>query len=395
MIDLVVAGGGPIGLAAAIEARMAGLSGVVVEPRPSPIDKACGEGLMPGAIAALQRLGVDPPGHPLAGISYRAGGRRADHPFRNGPGRGVRRTALHAVLATRAGELGVEVVVGRVAGVEQGDDSVTVRMAGAGSPGAGAGSLGARAARGVGVGIRARWMLGADGLHSTVRELVGLATAPAARLTTRPAIRPATPAEPAGAHGRSRRFGLRRHFAVTPWSDFVEVHWTPVLEHGPAEVYVTPVGGPDGGPGSEVGVAVLGPQLTDYEEAIRSVPALAERLEGAETTSAVRGAGPLRQRTRARTAGRVLLVGDASGYVDALTGEGIRVGLAQAAAAIRCLTAGDPARYEREWRWATRDYRMLTSGLVALGDSPLRRAIVPTACALPGVYGAIVERLAR
>lgn len=355
MIDVLVAGGGPIGLAVAIEARLAGLNVTVVEPRRGPIDKACGEGLMPGAVAALARLGVDPPGHPLTGISYQDRERRVDHGFRHGSGRGVRRTVLHAALGERAREVGVELVVGRVDSFAQDADSVTASL---GGPGEADGPTG---------DIRARWMLGADGLHSTVRELAGLA-APSRR---------------------APRFGLRRHFAVAPWSDLVEVHWTRVPGGGLAEVYVTPVGA------TEVGVAVLAPQHTDYDAAVFSVPRLAERLEGAATTTSTRGAGPLLQRTRARTAGRVLLVGDASGYVDAITGEGIRVGLAQARAAIECIAAGDSSWYERAWRRVTRDYRMLTSGLVALGNSPVRGAIVPAARLLPGVYGAIVERLAR
>ena len=107
----------------------------------------------------------------------------------------------------------------------------------------------------------------------------------------------------------------------------------------------------------------------------------------------MRGAGPLRQRTTNRTAGRVRLVGDASGYVDALTGEGIRVGLAQAAAVVAHLD--DAAGYERAWSATTRDYRALTSGLVAMATSPLRGAIVPAAVHLPGAFGAVVERLAR
>jgi flavin-dependent dehydrogenase len=342
MTDILVVGGGPVGLAAAIEARMAGFSAVVLEPRTAPIDKACGEGLMPGAVEALARLGVDPPGHVLRGIGYLDGSRRVDHVFRHGVGRGVRRTALHAALAARAAEAGVEFAEGRLRSLVQATDAVTVGLAD-------------------GRELRARWMIGADGLHSTVREIVGLAPRPE----------------------RRRRFGLRRHLAVAPWSDLVEVHWTPV-----AEVYVTPVGE------QEVGVAVLGPQHFDYDEVVSSVPALASRVSGAAVSSELLGAGPLRQRVRGRVVGRVLLAGDASGYVDAITGEGIRIGLAEARAAIACLAAGDPDRYEREWLRATRSYRMLTTGLVRLGGSPLRPAIVPLARSLPAVYGAIVERLA-
>lgn len=338
-VDVLVVGGGPVGLAAAIEARLAGRDVVVLEPRATPVDKACGEGLMPGTVRALARLGVDPAGWELRGIAYRSGaGRGVDHAFRSGPGRGVRRTTLHAALAARAAELGVPVVPGRVTRVDQDDGSVTAG------------------------GVRARWLLAADGLHSTVRRAVGLEARPAA--------------------ARRRRYGIRRHLALAPWSDLVEVHWGPR-----AEAYVTPVAA------GVVGVAVLGPPRTDWDAAVGAIPALAERLAGAPAVGATLGAGPLRQRTTARTAGRVLLVGDASGYVDALTGEGLRVGLAQARAAVA--TLGDPAAYERAWRAVTRDYRALTGALVAWASSPARGAVVPVAAAAPWCYGGVVERLAR
>ena len=94
--------------------------------------------------------------------------------------------------------------------------------------------------------------------------------------------------------------------------------------------------------------------------------------------------------------GRVLLVGDAAGYVDALTGEGIAVGIAQARAAVAAVAAGDPARYARDWRRVTRRHDLLTRGLVAATRHPaLRRRIVPAAAALPGVFGAAVNQLAR
>lgn len=337
--DVLVAGGGPVGLAAAIEARLAGHDVVVVEPRPGAIDKACGEGLMPGTLRALTRLGVDPDGHVLRGISYRAPGRHVDHPFRSGPGRGVRRTTLHAALAARAAELGVRVEQGRVTEVDQDADGVHAG------------------------GVDARWLLACDGLHSTVRRAVGLDA------DERPA-------------GGRRRFGLRRHFRVAPWTDLVEVHWAPA-----AEAYVTPVGA------DLVGVALLGPPGMAFDDVLAGVPELVDRLGDAEPAGGVRGAGPLRQRAVRRTAGRVRLVGDASGYVDALTGEGLRVGLAQARAAV--LTLDDPRAYERAWVEATRDYRLLTGGLVAWATSPLRRGIVPVAAGIPPLFGAIVERLAR
>jgi flavin-dependent dehydrogenase len=338
--DVAVVGGGPVGLAAAIEARLAGLTVVLIEQRLGVIDKACGEGLMPGAIPILRRLGVDPVGMPIMGITYLQGAHRVTHRFAGSPGRGVRRTTLHAALSARAREMGVERVTVKVDELTQTDAAVTINGT-----------------------ITARYLLGCDGLHSTVARLVRLA-------------RPAPT--------RRRRYGIRQHYAMAPWGDTVEIYYG----HR-AEIYVTPIAE------NEVGVAMLGRQHTDFEAELAAVPALAARLHGHELASSRRGAGPFRQRTTARIAGRVLLVGDASGYVDAITGEGLRLGFAQAAEAVRAVLADAPTSYERAWRRETRAFRVTTTALVRAATSPLRRVIVPLSAALPGRFGAVVESLAR
>ncbi|SMQ62788.1 NAD(P)/FAD-dependent oxidoreductase [Agreia sp. VKM Ac-1783] len=343
-VDVAIVGAGPVGLAAAIEARLAGLSVGVIEPRSFPIDKACGEGLMPGAVDALARLGIHPPGIPIAGFRYTDAIRSAEHRFAGGSGLGVRRTALHDALAARADELGVTRVDTRVSDVVQNAGGVTVGD------------------------VRASWLFACDGLHSTVRRLSGLERPPRARVDR-------------------RRFGLRKHYTIEPWTDLVEVHWV-----ADAEAYVTPLAG------GLVGVAVLGPPRTDFDEVLGRIPELNARLRDAGAEEGLRGAGPLRQRSSARSVGRVLLLGDASGYVDALTGEGIRVGLAHARAAVESIV-GQPARqakaYDREWSRVSRDFRVITSGLLAAAQSPLRPLIVPAARAMPALFGAAVERLAR
>nr|WP_275889539.1 FAD-dependent monooxygenase [Nakamurella flavida] len=333
----MVVGAGPAGLAAALHARARGLRVAVLDPRVAPIDKACGEGLMPGALAGLRGLGVTVTGQPIAGIRYLASGSCAEARFRAGPGAGVRRTDLAAALSTAAQDRGVQVHRATAGPVTQDADGVTV------------------------AGIRARYLIAADGLHSPVRRGLGL-DAP---------VRGAP------------RWGLRRHFPVAPWTDLVEVHWS---RH--AEAYVTPVG-----PG-QVGVAVLSGVRGSFDDHLAAFASLADRLAGVPGTP-VRGAGPLRQRARRRVAGRVLLVGDAAGYVDALTGEGIAVALAGAAAAVDCLARDRPQEYEAAWTAATRRYRWLTAGLLAASRvTPVRRALVPAASALPAVFGGVVDALA-
>ncbi|TBN58174.1 FAD-dependent monooxygenase [Glaciihabitans arcticus] len=354
-MSVLVIGGGPIGLAAAIEARLAGFSVTVVEPRylePGGIDKACGEGLMPGALPLLERLGVHPEGMPLRGVSYRSASRHVDHLFENGDGLGVRRTTLQTALAERAAELGVVTMPGRAHRIEQDDSGVSVTLA---------------APSGITPDVlRADWVLGCDGLHSVVRREIGLNTA--INRTSR----------------ARRRFGFRQHFAVAPWSELIEVHWTPSVE-----AYVTPVSP------TVTGIALLGPPGTDFLAEIAKVPELAIRLLGAAPASALRGAGPFHTRARKPSEGRVLLVGDASGYVDAITGEGLRLGFEQARVAVANVTAGTPRGYDSDWRRVTRDFRALTNGLVSVANGPLRSAIVPLAQRLPRVYGSVVERLAR
>jgi flavin-dependent dehydrogenase len=338
VIDLLVVGGGPAGLATAMHGARAGLEVVVVERRSGPIDKACGEGLMPHTVRHLHRLGVQAPGKPFRGISYLDGDRRVDAPFKCGTGRGVRRTALHAALLEAATSVGVRIVHEEVGDVSQDETSV---QAG---------------------GRRARYLAAADGLHSPIRRSFGLA---------QPSAGP-------------RRWGIRRHVQTAPWSDYVEVHWA-----AGAEAYVTPVAD------DCVGIAVLTSRRGGFDSHLGEFPALKERVHGCPH-GPDRAAGPLRQKVSSRTAGRVLLVGDAAGYVDALTGEGLGLAFGAAELLVNCVVADRPGEYDRHWRQMSRRYRLLTAALLhASASAPVRSHIVPAALALRKAFVQAVNLLAQ
>jgi flavin-dependent dehydrogenase len=337
VIDLLVGGGGPAGLATALYAARAGLEVVVVERRLGDLDKACGEGMMPHTLAHLAHLGVDPKGRELRGISYFGGGRRVDATFRAGHGRGVRRTVLHAALRDAADDAGVRFVHEDVGPVTQ--DASSVRVG----------------------NLEARYLAAADGLHSPIRRSLGLD-----RVSPGP-----------------RRWGIRRHVEIAPWTDSVEVHWAPG-----AEAYVTPVAD------DCVGIAILSSTRGGFDGHFDEFPTLRERVHG-HAHGPDRAAGPLRQTAHSRTAGRVMLVGDAAGYVDALTGEGMGLAFGAARQLVSCVVADRPGDYDRRWRRVTRRYRLLTAGLVRAGGMPpVRARIVPAATALPRVFAMAVNQLA-
>ena len=342
--QVLVVGGGPAGLAAAIAARQRGLSALVLERRQPPIDKACGEGIMPDGVAALRRLGAAPPGMPFRGIRYCDETSVADAPFPGGPGLGVRRTALHAALAVAAEAAGVEVHWGaRVAAVTAAGE-VTLEAPQA-------------------VTLRADWVVAADGLRSPIRHALGLAGAPA----------------------RRQRFGVRRHYRLPPWSDRVEVHWRDGVE-----AYVTPVG-PD-----EVGVAMLWGGGGDFDALLAHFAPVRERLAAAEPASRDRGAGPFRQRTRGVTRGRVALVGDAAGYLDAITGEGLGLAFQQAEALADALAAGDLRPYAAACRQLARLADGFTHLLLFCERRPrLRRRVVRELGRRPELFSRLLGAHAR
>ncbi len=313
--DVLVVGGGPAGLATAIAARRRGLSVVVADGAVPPIDKSCGEGLMPDGVEVLHQLGITIPAgeaYPFRGVRFVSDGRKAEATFPRGAALGIRRTRLHRVLVDHAAASGVRMMwQAAVTGLHPEGALV-------------AGEL-----------VSARWVVGADGTGSRVRGWAKLDP----------------PERYAGEHDApqksSRRFGFRRHYRVAPWTDFMELYWG-----RRCQVYVTPVSR------EEVCVALISSNPISsnpkarlrIEDALGEFPELSARLENAEHSSSERGAITVTRRLRRVYRGRTVLVGDASGGVDAITGEGICLGFREAALLGDCLASGDLARYQKGHR---------------------------------------------
>ncbi|HEY2646213.1 MAG TPA: NAD(P)/FAD-dependent oxidoreductase [Candidatus Acidoferrales bacterium] len=292
--EVIVVGAGPAGIVTAIAARRRGLHVIVLDSRTPPIDKPCGEGILPQGVAALESLGISlPPDQCFSfrGIRFMDEEHSARADFAHAPGLSMRRLKLHQLLVDQAIEAGVEFRWGtRVTRIDR--DSVTTALE----------------------TFSYRWLVGADGQNSQVRKYAGL---------DRGIV-------------RRKRFGFCSHFQVPPWSDVAEVHWT----RG-CQIFITPLAG------QEVGVAVLSRDSgLRVEEALRQFPFLSKKLRGAKPTTRESGEATSLRILPAVTHGRVALVGDASGTVDAVTGHGLSISFQQAISLAEGMKRGDLAYYQ-------------------------------------------------
>lgn len=350
-------------MATAIRAHQLGLQAVVVDRRRPPIDKPCGEGLMPDGLLRLRQLGVKLPAQHtglLAGIRYLDGETIAEARFPDGGGLGVRRLALHSAMVEKARELGVE-----MRWETRAEGLLPMALAGR-DAGAGA-AVGVATTNGE---IRSRFLVGADGLRSQIRRWSGLEARSDSQAVTSP----------------TSRFGVRRHFALRPWSDHVEVYWA-----DGREAYVTPVGD------REIGVAMLwSGSKGGFDQHLEHFPRLADRLRGGEVVSKDRGCGPLQCRVRNVIQGRIALVGDAAGYLDAITGEGLSMAFHQAFALAEAISEGRLASYRRAHRRIGRMPNRMTRGLLFVERRPwLRRRLIRGLAADPGLFARLLGLHAR
>jgi len=293
--DVFVVGGGPAGLAAAIAAARKGFSVTVADGSAPPIDKPCGEGLMPEAQAALKSLGVVLPesaGRKFRGIRFLQNETEVSAEFPLGQGLGIRRPVLHGLLIEAAEKLGIRLLwKASVQGIESGTIHLTEGS------------------------VSARWIIGADGGASRVRKWAGLDST----------------------RWRRERMASRRHFRVRPWSDYMEIYWGKR-----AQAYVTPISA------DEVCIVLLGDDASSvkFDDALKELPRLHSRIAGAELGSRERGAVTATHRLSRVVRGNVALIGDASGGVDAITGDGLRLAFRQAAALAGAMETGDLRPYQ-------------------------------------------------
>ncbi len=228
--------------------------------------------------------------------------------FSGASGFGVRRTVLHQKMVERAQECGITLLWNTpVAGVS--NDGAILR----------------------GTVMKARWIIGADGIHSRVRRWSGL-----------------------DADARQEvRFAQRRHYRVKAWTECMEVHWGQE-----AQAYVTP---------------------------------LSNDETHAEPSSTERGAVTATRRLRQVYRGNIALAGDASGSVDAITGEGLCLSFRQAIALADSLEKGRLEGYQHAHRRLAR--RPNTMGrLLLLLDRypPLRKRALRSLAADPQLFSRLL-----
>jgi menaquinone-9 beta-reductase len=339
--DVFVIGGGPAGLAAAIAARQQGFRVIVADGSHIPIDKPCGEGLMPDGLAALEKLGISVPaeeGYQFGGIRFLSSGLGVDAAFPNAAsGMGVRRLVLHRLMTERAASLGIDFLWRTpVTGISRNEVH-----------------LGSRT-------VSARWIIGADGGSSRVRRWAGLD----------------------GFLKKDRRYAFRQHYRVAPWTNRMELYWG---RHG--QIYVTPVAK------EQVCVALISrnPKLR-LSEAMHRFPELKSRLDGADVSSVEKGALTATCKLKRVSRGNIALIGDASGTVDAITGEGLCLSFSQAMVLAECLRTGELARYEREHRrLALRPFLMTRLMLTLDGRPWLQRRTLQALRKRPDIFRRLLE----
>ena len=363
-VDVLVAGGGPAGSATASHLARRGYSVLLIDQARFPRDKACGEYLSPGVAAALNRLGVmdliaaSNPAWPK-GMKILTPQKSFQLTYANGSnGRsalGMPRKVLDNILLDHARRCGVE--------VWEGTRALEPLMSGAQMTGLRVRNEGGERE------IQARFVVVADGLHSTISRALGL---------DMPVRWP-------------RRLGLVASFeGVTSIEEYGQMHVGEGVYCGFAPVGSGIV---NAGMVTRLGAKPKGEPTADYfDRQIAGIPTIVEALGNARRINAIRGVGPLARRVRRVAGPGYLLVGDAAGFLDPFTGEGVHRALRGAEIASdaveRALTRDDriPAGYESARRQIFHDKeRVCLLVQLFLSTGPTFNYVAGRIAARPGV----------
>lgn len=137
-----------------------------------------------------------------------------------------------------------------------------------------------------------------------------------------------------------------------------------------------------------VGVAILwSGSKSDFDGLLARFPELVQRVKGCRVASEDRGAAQLEQRVRSVCRESVALVGDAAGYRDAITGEGLSLAFHQAKALADAIETGDLGSYRHAVRTLSRLPNALIRILLEIESRPkLRRRLLRTLAADPRLF---------
>jgi flavin-dependent dehydrogenase len=359
MHDVVIVGGSIAGASAAIELAQRGYDVLVIERAAGHRRKACGEGIFPGGVRALAELGVleKVRAHAceLRSLRFIAGPHHAAAPLgHNGShGLGIMRSVLDPALLATAEHAGANVRRGVICrGLARSAD----------------GWFALRTDSGL---LSGRVIVAADGLRSRLRREAGL---------DRPV--------------RGRRYGISAHVrlaASNPSS--VDVY----IERG-RELYVTPVSDGVANVALLLGAGAMRAFAGHPEAAFRQMIAPHPSLAGAELLDAPVAAGPFPAACSRAWRANLLLAGDAAGFFDGISGEGISSALISSRACARAvdlfLRTGDVSalqRYDAERRALVRNSDMLARLSLALAARPaLARLAVQHLARQPATFARMV-----
>jgi len=343
-LKIGIIGGGPAGLATAICLAEKGMDIILYEKSEFPVDKVCGEGIMPTGVEFLEKHGVidlidENDKKDFHGVRYISDNAKIlEGKFKCGYGLGVKRTVLSSALHLRGLSFdNVKIFENNeLVDIKRNDKKVVIEI-----------SNGETINE-----YEFDYLIGCDGIRSKVRRLSALDN---------------------NKYIEYQRIGARVHYEIEPWSELVQVYWKDHIE-----AYITPVSN------NTVQFAFLWDNKAVKPQGKYSLdkdlnelfPELFDKVTGCKEFSKLRSVGPISVTSKDIFNNRVVLLGDAYMYLDGITGEGISTAFKEAEClADFIINHGHDFKkyYEQEVRRITNNYLRMTHMALLLSYYPLLR----------------------